>query len=114
MKVMRWAFVVLAVLSLGVSTADAQVRGIGRIVGFVVDDGGAPIEGVKIRTATVGGDLIEVDSDAKGKWTLAGVGKGEWMVTVMKPGFTPKRLKVVIERELDRSQDIKVTMSKGA
>jgi hypothetical protein len=94
--------------------AQAQVRGLGRINGIIVDDAGAPVDAVKIRTATVGGDLIECESDAKGKWTLAGIGRGDWQVTVLKPGFTAKRLKVVVEREIDRSQEIKITLSKGA
>jgi hypothetical protein len=114
MKTMRWVLVAVAVLVVGIPTADAQMRGIGRINGFVVDDGGAPIEGVTVRTATSGGDLIEAQTDAKGKWTLPGIGRGEWLVTALKPGFTAKRLKVVVEREIDRTQDIKITLPKSA
>ena len=43
-----------------------------------------------------------------------GIGRGEWLVTVQKPGFAPKRLKVNVEREIDRSQEIKITLAKGA
>ena len=62
---------------------------------------------------TVGGDAVESASDAKGKWVLAGIGRGEWLVTVLKPGFAAKRLKITVEREIDRSQEIKITLAKG-
>lgn len=114
MKTLRWTFILVALFTLGIAVADAQVRGMGRVNGTVVDDGGAPVDGVKIRTATAGGDLIECETDAKGKWTLVGIGRGEWQVTILKPGFAVKRLKVIIEREIERSQDIKVTLAKSA
>lgn len=113
MRTIRWTVVIIAVLMLGIPAADAQVRGMGRINGIVVDDGGAPIEGVTFRTQTVGGDAVESASDAKGKWVLAGIGRGEWLVTVLKPGFAAKRLKITVEREIDRSQEIKITLAKG-
>ena len=114
MTTFRVGIVLFALLALVAAPADAQVRGLGRINGLVVDDGGAPVGAVKIRTATVGGDLIECESDAKGKWTLPGIGRGDWQVTVLKAGFAPKRLRVVVEREIDRSQEIKITLAKGA
>ena len=86
----------------------------GRVNGFVLDESGAPIEGVKIKTATMSGDAIQCETDAKGKWTLVGIGRGDWHVTLAKPGFVGKRLKVSVEREIDRSQDIKITLAKGA
>lgn len=115
MNVTRWVLVLLLLLCVGgAGDAGAQVRGMGRINGVVLDDGGAPLDGVKFRTATAGGDAIECASDTKGKWTLVGIGRGDWTVTVQKPGFTPKRLKVSVEREIDRSQEIKITLEKGA
>lgn len=114
MRLITWACVVVAIVVVGTSAADAQLRGMGRVVGTVIDESGAPVEGAKVRTATAGGDAIECETDAKGKWTLTGVGRGEWQVSLAKAGFTTKRLKVVIEREIERSQDIKVTLVKGA
>jgi hypothetical protein len=104
----------LAIVIAGTSAAEAQPRGMGRINGTVIDESGAPVEGAKVRTATGGGDVIECETDAKGKWTLTGVGRGEWQVSLAKSGFATKRLKIIIEREIERSQDIKVTLVKGA
>ncbi len=114
MRTSWWVTAVVAVVLMTAVAATAQVRGLGRINGTVVDDAGEPMEGVKIRTMTGGGDQIECDTDAKGKWTLVGIGKGEWHVLVVKPGYGAKKLKVIVEREIDRSQDIKITLSKGA
>ncbi len=114
MKAARWMCIVLVILAVGTSVADAQVRGMGRVNGTVVDEGGAPVSGAKVSTATASGDPVACETDAKGKWTLTGIGRGEWQVSLAKAGFATKRLKVVIEREIERSQDIKVTLVKGA
>ncbi len=114
MRSARYVFFVIVLIAFAAVAAQAQVRGMGRINGVVVDDTGAPIDGVKVRTATAGGDVIECDTDAKGRWALGGIGRGDWSVTVLKPGFTAKRLKVTVEREIDRSQEIKITLAKGA
>jgi hypothetical protein len=114
MRSARYVLFVMVCLAVAAAAAQAQVRGMGRINGVVVDDAGAPIDGVKVRTATVSGDVIECETDAKGRWALGGIGRGDWAVTVAKPGFTAKRLKVTVEREIDRSQEIKITLAKGA
>lgn len=114
MRLSAVACIVLAIFVAGTSAADAQVRGMGRVNGTVIDESGAPVEGAKVHTTTLGGDAVECATDAKGKWTLTGIGRGEWQVSLAKAGFTTKRLKVVVEREIERSQDIKVTLVKGA
>lgn len=114
MRTSWWVTAAVAIVLMAAVPATAQVRGMGRINGVVVDEAGEPMEGVTIRTATGGGDQIESHTDAKGKWTLTGIGRGEWHVLVVKPGYGAKKLKVIVEREIDRSQDIKITLAKGA
>jgi hypothetical protein len=87
---------------------------LGRVTGTVVDESGAPIADVKIKTATSSGTAIECDSDSSGKWTLGGIGRGEWMISFTKAGFEIKRIKAIIEREIDRSEPVKITLKKGA
>jgi hypothetical protein len=113
MKTFRWLGLVMAVFVVCAGPAQAQVRGMGRIVGVIVDDGGASVDGATLRTATASGDVIETTSDAKGRWLLVGIGRGDWQLTVLKPGFVAKRLRLTVERELERSQEIKITMTKA-
>ncbi len=114
MRTSGWVMVLVAVALVAAVPADAQVRGMGRINGTIVDEVGEPMDGVKVRTSTLGGDLIECESDAKGRWILTGIGRGSWEVLVVKTGYGAKKLKVNVEREIDRSQDIKITLNKGA
>jgi hypothetical protein len=46
-------------------------------------------------------------------WVLAGVARGNWVVTFEKDGFPTKVVKVVVEKELMRTEP-KITMKKGA
>lgn len=93
--------------------ADAQLRGLGRLNGVVVDQSGAPVEGVTIQTKTVLGMAIDAKTDAKGNWVVPGLGKGLWEVDFTKDGFTKLKAKVTIDKELMRSEPIKITLKKG-
>jgi hypothetical protein len=103
---------VAALLAMATTVAVAQVKGMGRLNGKVVDDGGGPLDGVAIRLRQ-GTGVIEGKTDPKGDWILAGVARGNWIVTFEKEGFPTKVLKVVVEKELMRTEAIKVTMKKG-
>ena len=93
--------------------ADAQVRGLGRINGVVLDATGAPVADVTIETKTLDGVDIKATSGADGKWVMAGLGKGQWDVNFAKDGFTRVRAKVTIETELSRTEPIKITLKKA-
>jgi hypothetical protein len=102
-----------ALVALSTSTAVAQVKGMGRLNGKVADEGGAPVDGVAVKLRQ-GTDVIEAKTDAKGDWVLAGVARGSWMVTFEKDGFPAKVVKVVVEKELMRTEPIKITLKKSA
>ena len=111
----RVATVVLVAMGLVVaasSVASAQVRGLGRVTGQVDDASGA-LGGVEFVTQTMSGDALTAKSDASGNWMLAGLGRGDWTVTVKKPGYVPKTLKLTIEKELDQFKPIKITLTKA-
>jgi hypothetical protein len=93
----------------------AQMRGLGRIKGTVVDAAsGSPISNVAVATRTMDGKDISGKSAADGIFTLNGLGRGEWLVTFKKEGFTDKRVKLVIERELMSNTPFKITLAKGS
>ena len=111
---MRKIPMLMVALALTAGTAaHAQVKGMGRLNGKVVDDGGTAVDGVVIKLRQ-GTDVIEARTDAKGDWILAGVARGNWLVTFEKTGFPTKVVKVVVEKELLRTDPIKITLPKKA
>jgi Carboxypeptidase regulatory-like domain len=103
---------VAALMAIATSVTVAQVKGMGRLNGKVIDDGGSPVDGVAIKLRQ-GTDVIESKTDPKGDWVLAGVARGNWVVTFEKEGFPTKVVKVLVEKELMRTDPIKITMKKG-
>jgi hypothetical protein len=104
---------VAALVAMATTGAVAQLKGMGRLNGKVIADGGGPLDGVAIRLRQ-GTGIIEGKTDPKGDWMLAGVARGTWMVSFEKEGYPTKVLKVLVEKELLRSEPIRVTMKKGA
>jgi len=102
------------VLAVGVvSTAYAQLHGMGRINGTTMDESGAPVDGVTVK-ATLAGSAGSIDgaSDKKGEWILGGMARGDWDVTFEKAGYAPRKAKVSLTVELARMPPIAVTMKK--
>lgn len=91
---------------------EAQVRGLGRIDGVVVDQTGAAVAGVSIETRTEDGQAITATTGEAGKWVIAGLGRGEWTVTFSKAGHVRLRAKIIIDRELTRTEPIRITLKK--
>ena len=86
-----------------VAPVDAQVRGLGRLNGVVLDASGSPVGDVTIETKTMDGVAIKATSSADGKWIVAGLGKGIWEVDFVKDGFVRVKAKVTIATELART-----------
>jgi len=93
-------------------TAIAQMAGLGRINGVVVDEEGTPLEGVQIQTKTALGAAIGAKSNAKGDWVVPGLGKGLWEVDFTKDGYRPVKAKVTLTAELARTEPIKIMLKK--
>jgi hypothetical protein len=113
-KKLGWMAVILGLLVVAGDATQAQMRGLGRINGSIADDAGTPVGDAVVKITFTDGSKIEGKSDAKGNWALAGLGRGEFPVSFEKNGFEVKRVKVVIEKELAKTQPIKITMKKGA
>jgi hypothetical protein len=105
--------VVVALVAMATSAAVAQVKGMGRLNGKVADESGTPVDGVSVKLRQ-GTDVLEARTDAKGDWVLSGVARGSWMVTFEKDGFPAKVVKVLVEKELMRTESIKITLKKSA
>ena len=114
MRTARVAGAVLVIVAMALAVGHAQSRGLGRVTGTVVDQSGAPIADVSIKTATSAGTVLECKSDTAGKWALRGIGRGEWIVSFTKTGFGTKRIKAIVEREIERAEPIRIVLAKGA
>jgi tetratricopeptide (TPR) repeat protein len=71
--------------------------GQGRQIGFVYDEEGNPLEGVKVKLVYVktqsGKELI---SDKNGKWVAMGIKGGTWNVDFEKIGYAPKKISITV------------------
>src|SRR5690606_37111461 len=110
MRKLRVLVVIVGLLA-GSAAALAQIKGIGRLNGKVVDSGGTAIEGVSVRLRQ-GTDVLETKTDGRGEWVLAGVARGSWMLAFEKDGYETKVVRVVVEKELLRTDPIKVTLTR--
>src|SRR5258706_9790327 len=91
----RWVLLAGLMALMVPAASSAQLRGLGRIVGTVTDDGGAPLRGVNIRATRDGGTgVIEETTDEKGSWVVNGMARGDWHITFQIPGFVPVAAKV--------------------
>lgn len=110
----RVVLAIAVLFTLG-STVFAQMRGMGRIQGSVVDDAGVPLTDVKIRATLpdyAGG--VDSSTDKKGKWIIGGLWRGDWDVVFEKAGYAPRRAKVKLEIELAPVPAIAVTLKKAS
>jgi hypothetical protein len=103
--------VVIAGLLVGTAAAHAQVKGIGRLNGKVTDAGGDAVDGVSVKLRQ-GTDVLETKTDEKGEWVLAGVARGNWMLAFEKDGYPTKVVRVVVEKEMLRTDPIRITLTK--
>ena len=107
--------VLIAVLSVTSSHVIAQ-RGMTRVAGVVVEEGGSAgaIGGVQIQAKYNGSSIFDTSSDDKGSWAIGGMGKGDWNIVFEKPGYVTRSVKLFLPVDLSRVPKITVAMKKGS
>lgn len=115
MNMLRTSAIVLAVVLLVAGAASAQDwRGMGRLAGKVVDDAGAPVEGVTVKAVRGESNAgPTVTTNKKGEWVLAGINGGSWNIDFEKAGYEPVK-KSASFQESERNPQMTVTMKKSA
>lgn len=87
--------------------------GQGRQIGYVYDEQGNPLEGVKVKlkfTETQSG--FETVTDAKGKWVAFGIKGGTWYVDFELSGYAPKKIWINVLDFRQKNPEIEVNMKK--
>ncbi|MGB8959322.1 MAG: tetratricopeptide repeat protein [Candidatus Aminicenantales bacterium] len=100
----------LAMMALVLTAQDW--KGKGRLGGLVLDQSGAPLEGVRVKLFSIRAqEGLEVKTDKSGRWMAAWIRSGGWNVDFEKIGFTPKKIVVEVS-ESKKNPDIEIKLDK--
>lgn len=88
-------------------------RGTARIGGVVVDESGNPVRSAKIVIYFQGKEDIsrQAKSDKKGRWSIIGLGSGDWRVTASAEGYIPAQTDVNVS-QIDVNPTITLSLKK--
>ena len=87
-------------------------KGKGRQGGLVLDQAGAPIEGVRVKLFSIKAqEGLEVKTDKSGRWMAAWIRSGAWNIDFEKVGYAPKKI-VVEVTESKKNPDIEIKLDK--
>lgn len=87
--------------------------GQGRQIGFVYDDEGNPLEGVKVKlffVKTKSG--FELTTDKNGKWVAIGIKGGMWFIDFEMPGYMTKKISWNVLDFRQTNPPLEVTLEK--
>jgi len=71
-----------------------------KIRGFVYDENGKPLEGVKVKLFSIkANDGFEKKTDKKGEWKAFWVIGGQWHADFFKPGYEPKKISFSVRED---------------
>jgi tetratricopeptide (TPR) repeat protein len=102
----------LAVLAATSFVAAQDWKGKGRLGGVVLDQAGAPVEGVRVKLFSVKAqEGTEVKTDKTGHWMAAWIRSGAWNIDFEKVGYAPKKIVVDIS-ENKKNPDVELTLNK--
>jgi tetratricopeptide (TPR) repeat protein len=100
-------------LSLTPILSSQEGRGRGRIHGTVYDEAGNPLEGAKVVAKYHGSDTrLESKSDKKGNWAMAGLGTGDFRITISKEGYKTVYRDINVSQFSDKNASIDSTLRK--
>lgn len=111
---MKQAIRIALILLLVPAGASAQAwRGQGRLAGKVTDEAMKPIEGVVVKLALPSErGALETKTNSKGEWAVGGIGRGEWQIDFIKPGYQSRNISASVS-EMNRLPLIEITLKKA-
>jgi len=112
MRKTRFGF--LAVLLLAASVFSQDWTGQGRQIGFVTDEEGKPLQGVKVKFFFVKTETgFETETDAAGKWVALGIKGGTWYIDFELPGYLTKKIVTQVKDYRAQNPQIEVKLTKA-
>jgi predicted Zn-dependent protease len=95
---MRKSLFPFLLMILAATALHAQAwRGNARLQGTVVDQkSGQPVNGAKVALRLKGNGGPDLTTNAQGKWSVLGLGNGNWDIDVTAPGYVTKALSLSI------------------
>lgn len=97
--------------SIALQPAAAQ-RGIGRMLGMVIDSDGNPLEGVRVEAVNPSAtpNTRRGESGAGGRWIIGGFSLGDWKFTFSKEGYISYEITIPVS-VANRNPDVEVTLN---
>lgn len=87
-------------------------KGQARVRGFVYDEDGNPLDGVKVKLFSLRGQSgLETVTDSKGSWVAAWIRGGKWNIDFEKVGYEPKKISAEFF-ETKKNPDIEISLKK--
>jgi tetratricopeptide (TPR) repeat protein len=112
----KWRLGFLAVLLLAASAFSQDWTGQGRQIGYVTDEEGKALQGVKVKLFFVKTQTgFETETDTDGKWVAIGIKGGTWYVDFEMPGYLTKKIIIQVKdyRAKNPQVDVKLTKAEG-
>jgi hypothetical protein len=109
------AMLLLVGVALAAPVHSQDWKGTGRMEGKVLDEGGAPLEGVTLKAALPErhGETT-LKTDKKGRWVLGGIVAGTWNIDFQLDGYVTKQVSVKLPSESSRPAPMEVRLAKAA
>jgi tetratricopeptide (TPR) repeat protein len=112
MKYLAAALIVLFTMFTALPAQENMGRG--RLTGQIVDESGAAVPDAKIVLQSLQGDArLEGKTDKKGRFAVAGMGTGQWRITITKEGYGSATTDMHIS-QLRPNPPLSVTLSRTA
>jgi tetratricopeptide (TPR) repeat protein len=90
-----------------------EYTGSARIMGYIYDEQGNPIEGVTVKLfSLIAQDGFDVKTDKDGKWVAAGIRGGGWNVDFEMPGYIPEKISIEV-KSTRRNPKIEIRLKKA-
>ncbi len=113
MNMNKIIFALVLIVALGPAGWAQDYKGKGRIIGYVHDKDGRPIEGVSVKFFSPKVQQgFEIATDKNGKWVAFGIIGGGWNVDFEKVGFVPKKIAIQVD-EWKRNPDVNIVLEKA-